>query len=63
MKLDESAGLLTDAEVADALRVSRATISRAARDGRLAPLAPVYVAGIRRWRATEVRAFVAGQAA
>lgn len=60
----DDAGLLTDSEVAEVLRISRATVSRAARDGRLAPLMPVYVAGnIRRWRASEVRAFVAGQAA
>ena len=60
MREDEPTGLLTDAELAQVLRVSRATVSRAARDGRLLPFDPVYVAGIRRWRRAQVDAFVKG---
>lgn len=60
--LDEQA-LLTDSELAGVLRVSRSTVSRAARDGRI-PLVPVYVLGRsgRRWRSSDVAAYVAGQA-
>jgi transcriptional regulator with XRE-family HTH domain len=59
--MGEDLGLLTDSDLAGLLGVSRSTVSRAARDGRLRPLEPVYVAGsIRRWRAVEVRAFLSG---
>jgi predicted DNA-binding transcriptional regulator AlpA len=58
--LDENR-LLSDGELADILQVSRSTISRGARDGRLFPnneVTPVYINGIRRWKASAVASFL-----
>jgi predicted DNA-binding transcriptional regulator AlpA len=58
--LDENR-LLSDSELADILQVSRSTISRGARDGRLFPngeVQPVFIGGIRRWKASAVASFL-----